>query len=95
MACNQCLHTRKSLDQVVKAYAVQQDAHLQSHNPTDMCGLGEHLLQLSAEAVRCCSGDGAELAGGEPQKPRHTPEDSHTLEQIRGLKHGCCVVMLR
>ncbi|KAA6424209.1 MAG: tRNA (cytosine-5-)-methyltransferase NSUN2 [Trebouxia sp. A1-2] len=39
--------------------------------------------------------DGAELAGGEPQKPRHTPEDSHTLEQIRGLKHGCCVVMLR
>ncbi|DBA68056.1 TPA: hypothetical protein ACH3X2_014076 [Trebouxia sp. C0005] len=41
------------------------------------------------------AGDGAELAGGEPQKPRHTPEDSHTLEQIRGLKHGCCVVMLR
>jgi len=52
-------------------------------------------LQPFAEAVRCCSGDGGEPAGVEPQKPRHTPEDSHTLDQIRNLKHGCCVVMLR
>ncbi|DBB17237.1 hypothetical protein WJX82_009382 [Trebouxia sp. C0006] len=41
------------------------------------------------------AGDGGEPAGVEPQKPRHTPEDSHTLDQIRNLKHGCCVVMLR
>lgn len=71
------------------------DAHLQSHNLTDMCDLGKHLLQPFAEGVRWCSGDGGEPAGGEPQKPRHTPEDSHTLDQIRNLKHGCCVVMLR
>lgn len=31
----------------------------------------------------------------EAQKQRYSPEDSSTLEQIRNLKHGCCIVMLR
>lgn len=31
----------------------------------------------------------------EAQKQRYSPEDPSTLEQIRNLKHGCCIVMLR
>lgn len=37
----------------------------------------------------------AEGDAAEGQKQRHSPEDPDTLEQIRNLKHGCCVVMLR
>ena len=40
-----------------------------------------------------CLGD---LKGAaEAQKQRYSPEDPSTLEQIRNLKHGCCIVMLR
>lgn len=31
----------------------------------------------------------------EGQKQRYTPEDPDTLEQIKNLNHGCCIVMLR
>lgn len=31
----------------------------------------------------------------EGQAQRYSPEDPSTLEQIRNLKHGCCIVMLR
>ena len=31
----------------------------------------------------------------EAQRQRYSPEDPDTLEQIRNLKHGCCIVMLR
>ena len=34
------------------------------------------------------------LAPEEP-KQRYTPQDPSTLEQIKNLHHGCCVVMLR
>ena len=38
---------------------------------------------------------GGMVGAAEAQGQRHAPEDPDTLEQIRNLKHGCCVVMLR
>ena len=38
---------------------------------------------------------GGIVGAAEAQGQRYAPEDPDTLEQIRNLKHGCCVVMLR
>lgn len=40
------------------------------------------------------AGEGEQGAADE-QKQRYSPEDPGTLEQIKNLQHGCCVVMLR
>ena len=41
----------------------------------------------------CCAG--RLLGAAEAQGQRHSPEDPDTLHQIRNLRHGCCIVMLR
>ncbi|KAL3143427.1 hypothetical protein ABBQ38_002248 [Trebouxia sp. C0009 RCD-2024] len=39
--------------------------------------------------------EGGLRGAAEGQVQRYSPEDPSTLEQIRNLKHGCCIVMLR
>ena len=55
----------------------------------------EKVCLSSRLIVECCCNAGEGDLAADGQRHRASPEDPQTLEQIRHLKHGCCVVMLR
>ena len=52
------------------------------------------LLQPKVEA-EVADGKGKGKGPREPQKPRPEPQDPATLTQLKQLRLGCCVVMLK